>query len=58
MSWIRTEVPAILGVVQAVVALVVTFGVELTEAQVGGILAVSAAVLGLVARSQVSPKSS
>lgn len=56
MSWIKTEVPLILGALQAILALVIAFGVELTEEQIGTILAASAAILAIVARSQVSPK--
>ena len=44
-----------LGVAQAVLALILVFGVELTQEQVGGILAVTAAVLALITRSQVTP---
>ena len=52
---IRREPAAIAGVVQAVLALLVAFGLDLSPEQVGAILAVTAAVLGLVVRSQVSP---
>ena len=49
------EPVAILAVVQTVLALVVSFGFELSGEQVGAITAVAAAVLGLWARSKVSP---
>ena len=52
--WSR-EPAAIIGAVQAVIALAITFGLELSAEQVGGILAALAAVLGLITRSQVSP---
>ena len=52
---IRREPAAIAGVVQAVLALLVAFGLDLSPEQIGAILAVTAAVLGLVVRSQVSP---
>lgn len=45
----------VLAVVQATLALVVSFGLQLTGEQVGAILAVSAAVLGLIARQKVTP---
>lgn len=44
-----------LAVVQAVVALAVAFGLELTPEQVGAVVAATAAVLGLVARQRVTP---
>ena len=47
----------ILAVLNAGIALVITFGLTLTVEQVGAIMAFSSAVLGLVTRSQVtSPK--
>lgn len=49
---LRNEPVLITGVVQAVLALVVAFGLDLSQEQVGAILAVTAAVLALVARSQ------
>jgi hypothetical protein len=45
----------IAGLVQAVLALLVTFGVALTPEQVGSILALTAAFLALVVRSRVTP---
>lgn len=62
-GWIRAE-PAVFGglvlaVVQNVVALLVVFGVDLTEAQTAAILGVSGAVLALatsfVVRANVKP---
>lgn len=49
------EPAAILAVVQTVLALIIAFGLDLSSGQVGGVLAVSAAVLGLITRSQVTP---
>jgi 4-hydroxybenzoate polyprenyltransferase len=49
------EPALILAAVQAVVALAVAFGLDLTAEQTGALLAVTAAVLGVVTRSQVSP---
>jgi len=52
---LNREPVAILAVVQTVLALVVSFGFGLSGEQVGAIMATSAAVLGLLARSKVSP---
>lgn len=52
--WNR-EPAAILAVIQTVLALVIAFGTDLSVEQVGAILAVSAAVLGLITRSVVTP---
>lgn len=56
MIWKR-EPAMILAVVQAIIALAISFGFGLSPEQVGSILAVTAAVLGLVVRSQVTPTS-
>ncbi len=56
MDWIKSEVPLLLGLIQAVLALAIAFGASLTPEQIGTILAVSAAFLAVVTRSQVSPK--
>jgi hypothetical protein len=50
----KSEPALILGFVQAVLALAITFGIGLTVEQVGAILAASAALLGLLTRSQVT----
>ena len=52
--WSREPV-MIMAVVQAGLALAVSFGFGLSAEQIGGILAFSAAVLGLITRSRVSP---
>lgn len=49
------EPAMVLALVQAVIALVVAFGLSLAPDQVGAILAVTAVLLGLITRSQVSP---
>lgn len=51
------EPAAVLAFVQAVVALAVSFGLDLTAEQVGGIVAVTALALGLLTRSRVTPVS-
>ena len=45
----------VLAVVQTALALVVSFGLGLSGEQVGAITALAAAVLGLLARSKVTP---
>jgi hypothetical protein len=51
------EPAMVLALVQAVIALVVAFGLNLAPDQIGAILAVTAVVLGLITRSRVSPVS-
>ena len=51
------EPTMVLALVQAVIALVVAFGLSLAPDQIGAILAVTAVILGLVTRSRVSPAS-
>ncbi len=51
------EPALVLALVQAVIALVVAFGLNLAPDQIGAILAVTAVVLGLITRSRVSPVS-
>lgn len=56
MSNLWNREPAlVLAVVQTVLALLIAFGADLTAEQVGSILAVSAAVLGLITRKKVTP---
>jgi FtsH-binding integral membrane protein len=52
---LHREPVLVLAVVQTFVALVVSFGLELSSEQVGAITAAFAAVLGLIARTQVTP---
>ena len=49
------EPAMVLALVQAMIALVVAFGLNLAPDKIGAILAVTAVILGLVTRSQVSP---
>jgi hypothetical protein len=51
------EPAMVLALVQAVIALVVKFGLSLAPDQIGAILAVTAVILGLITRSRVSPAS-
>jgi hypothetical protein len=59
MSWIlgrvRDEPVMFQAIIVAGVGLVTSFGVGLSAEQVGGITAFTAAVLGWLTRSQVSP---
>ncbi len=52
----KREPVMFLAVVQTLIALVVAFGLKLTPEQIGAVLAFTSAVLGLIARSQVTPK--
>jgi len=52
---LRTETALVLGLVQAGIALGASFGLRLSADQIGTIMAVVAAMLALVARSQVTP---
>jgi hypothetical protein len=54
----RTEPALVLGLLQAGIALAVSFGLHLSPAQVGAITAVTAALLSVVTRSQVTPVAS
>lgn len=55
LNRIRTEPALVAGLVQAVLALLLAFGVPMSEAQTGAILALSAAILALLVRSRVTP---
>lgn len=44
-----------LALIQTALALVAGFGLELSPEQVGAIMAFAAAVLGIIARQQVTP---
>lgn len=49
------EPAMILGAVQSILALGLSFGLHLTTGQMGAIMAAAAAILALVIRQQVSP---
>lgn len=51
----KNEPAALLAAVQALLALAISFGLGLSNTQVGAIMAAAAAMLGLVTRSRVSP---
>lgn len=49
------EPAMVLALVQAVIVLAVSFGFQLSPEQTGAILALTAVVLGLMTRTQVTP---
>ena len=51
------EPAMVLACIQAVLVLLLAFGLKLTTDQVAAIVALSAVVLGLITRSQVTPAS-
>ena len=55
---LRNEPVLIQGLVQAVLGVVLAFGVDLSNEQVGAIMAVTAVVLSIIARMFVTPTSS
>ena len=55
LNRIRNEPALVSGAVTAVIALAMTFGLNLSTEQVGAILAVVAAVMAFVVRSKVTP---
>ncbi len=52
---IKNEPAVISGIVAAALALLLAFGADLSTEQIGSIMAVVAAVLALLVRSQVTP---
>lgn len=52
---IQNEPVLVTALVQAVLALVVSFGLDLSPEQIGSVMAVAAAMLAFVARSKVTP---
>lgn len=52
---IRREPAVVAGIVQALLALAVAFGFDLSADQTAAIVAVTAGILALVVRSQVTP---
>lgn len=55
MNLFNREPAMIVALLQAAIALGVSFGLQLTSEQIGTIMAFTAAILGLITRSQVSP---
>jgi hypothetical protein len=54
-SRVRSEPALVAGFLQALLALLLAFGVPLTDVQVAAILGLSAALLAFVVRSRVTP---
>lgn len=54
-DFLNREPAMTLAVIQAVIVLLVSFGLDLSTEQTAAILAASAAVLGWVTRSKVTP---
>lgn len=52
---LRLEPVMVLALVEATLALVASFGLELTGEQTGALMAFAAIVVGLIARSRVVP---
>lgn len=52
---LKREPALILAALQAIIALAVGFGLDITTEQVGLIMAASAAVLGVIVRQNVTP---
>lgn len=52
---IKSEPVLVVALVQALLGLSVAFGLDLTDVQIGAVLAVTSAGLGFIARSRVSP---
>jgi len=55
---LKNEPALIVGFVQAILALAVSFGLDMSVEQVGAIVAVAAAATSVLLRQQVSPVSS
>lgn len=51
-TMMKREPATVMAVIQAILALALSFGLDLSTQQIGAIMAVAAAVLGLVTRSQ------
>jgi hypothetical protein len=54
---LKNEPALIVGAVQALLAVAVSFGLDLSVEQVGAVVAASAAVTSILLRQQVSPTS-
>jgi hypothetical protein len=52
---IKNEPALVTGLVEAVIALVTGFGLHLSAGQIAGIMALTAALLALFVRTQVTP---
>lgn len=57
LAKISAEPVLVVAVVQSIITLGVSFGLQLTAEQIGGILLVTNAILAIVARGRVTPVS-
>lgn len=55
LETIKAEPALVAGFLQALLALLLAFGVPLSDEQVGAILALSAAALAFIVRQRVTP---
>ncbi len=55
MKPLKSEPAAIAGAIEAILALVIAFGIKLSVDQVGAIMAVVTAVLAVLVRQSVTP---
>ena len=55
MGKVQSEPVLVTGAVQAILGLLLAFGVKLSQEQVGAILAATAALLALLLRGKVTP---
>lgn len=55
MNVFKREPAMILAVIQAGIAIAITFGINLTDEQIGTIMGFVSLVIGLITRSQVTP---
>ena len=55
MEIVKNEPVLIQGLIQAVLGLLLAFGIDLTDAQTGSIMAITAVILAIAARMFVTP---
>lgn len=55
LDWIKNEPTLLSGLVQAVLGLLLAFGVSVSDEQTGSVMAVTAIILAIVVRSVVIP---
>lgn len=55
MNKVQSEPVLVTGAVQALLGLLLAFGVDLSQEQVGAIMACTAALLALLVRGRVTP---
>jgi hypothetical protein len=55
MDIVKNEPVLIQGLIQAILGLLLAFGIDLTDAQTGSIMAITAVILAILARMFVTP---